>query len=169
MACATPDNDLDVTNGTEVGIGPTGILPGLRNIFQMAVGTRNTENERALVLPRGNSCTIAKAAALPATASLNETLGLHDETAALAVFLGKEPVRRQIKVSEDNEVDIEGMTSASPHEVSASKRWRMPFAQRHVNGLSHSGYKAQNNDNPMSMASDSSTNENPNSLSIVYS
>lgn len=166
-ACATPDNDLDVTNGTEVGIGPTGILPGLRNIFQMAVSTRNTENERALVLPHSNSS--ATTTALPTTTSLNETLGLHDETAALAIFLGKEPVRRQIKVSEEVEVDIEGMTSPSPYSVSTSRRWRMPFAQRHVNGLCHSGYESQNNDSPTPMALDSSTYDNPSSLPIVYS
>jgi len=131
----------------------------------MAVGTRNTENERALVLPHSNSSTTT---ALPATTSLNVTLGLHDETAALAIFLGKEPVRRQIKVLEEDEVDIEGMASASPYRVSPSRRWRMPFAQRHDNGLCHSGYEFQNDGSPTSMALDSSTYDNPSSLPIVY-
>jgi len=121
-ACAVPDNNLDVSSGTEVGLGPTGVLPGLRNIFQMAVRGRSTTAD---LENRGDDSPSTEAPLSTLTASLNQTLGLHDESPALAHFLGKDPIRRQIRVV-DEDVDIEGAT-----DMLSSRRWRMPFGHRH--------------------------------------
>lgn len=40
-ACAVQDLDVDVEYGIEVGLTSTGILPGLRSLFQIAVGARS--------------------------------------------------------------------------------------------------------------------------------
>lgn len=126
-ACSTLDNDLDMACGTEVGLGPTGIMPGLRNIFQMAVGAGKAAKGRAPTLDG------AKEPTTVIVNSLNHTLGLHDESPALARFLGKEPIRRQINVlDEEVRVDIERLTS---DQTSSSGRWRMHFAPRHFNDV----------------------------------
>ncbi|KAF9533731.1 hypothetical protein CPB83DRAFT_831586 [Crepidotus variabilis] len=85
-ACIVPNNDLDVTSGIEVAAGSGGVLPGLRTIFQMAVGAQEPN--------------------FPI--DLNQSLGLHEETPTLAPYLGKEAVRRCINVFEEHlDVDIE--------------------------------------------------------------
>ena len=92
-ACAVVDPDLDTSAGVQVGIGPSGILPGLRSIFQMAVTNQSSDhvyNEQ------------------PDRAT--KMLGLHQDTAALAPFLGKNPVRRGIKVyGQDDTIDVDGL------------------------------------------------------------
>lgn len=109
-------------SGTEVGLGPTGVLPGLRNIFQMAVRGRDSRAD----LENGEDDSPSTETPLSTlTTTLNQTLGLHDESPALALFLGKDPIRREIKVA-DEDVDIEGAT-----DMLSSRRWRMPFAHRH--------------------------------------
>lgn len=128
-ACSTLDNDLDMACGTEVGLGPTGIMPGLRNIFQMAVGARKAAKGRAPTLDGA----ISKEPTTVIANSLNQTLGLHDESPALARFLGKRPIRRQINVlDEEVPVDIERLTS---DQRSSSGRWRMRFAPQHFNDV----------------------------------
>ncbi len=127
-ACSTQDNDLDMACGTEVGLGPTGIMPGIRNIFQMAVGAQKAAKGRA---PTQDGA-IPKEPTVIAN-SLNQTLGLHDESPALAQFLGKKPIRRRINVlDEEVQVDIERLTS---DQTSSSGRWRMHFAPRHFNDV----------------------------------
>lgn len=94
-ACAVANPDLDTSAGLQVGIGPSGILPGLRSIFQMAVG------------PQTNQPSDAQ----PGRAT--KMLGLHQDTPALAPFLGKNPVRRGIKVyGQDDTIDVDGLHTA---------------------------------------------------------
>ena len=129
-ACAVPDHSLDLTSGTEVGLGPTGILPGLRNIFQMAVCSRNTRDDRGTIdeKSRDHGTPSIKTPLPSLTNSLNQSLGLHEESPALALFLGKDPIRRQIKVTdEDADVDTESIN----HDLASSQRRRMPLAHRH--------------------------------------
>ncbi|KAJ6544654.1 hypothetical protein DFH09DRAFT_1088519 [Mycena vulgaris] len=114
-ACALDDvqggvmdfSELDV--GVEVGTG--GILPGLRSLFQQAVGEDDEldfEGETAL----------------------SRTLGFHMDTPALASFLGREPIRRGVVVWDpDAVVDIDGFDDEKPR---ARPRWRMPFSHRNV-------------------------------------
>ena len=122
-ACAVPDNDLDVGNGTEVVLGPGGILPGLRTIFQMAVGAKGKEdpsdtNNAAIILDNESS---------KASSHLIQTLGLHEDSPALASFLGKEAVRRQINVFDTSEeLDLENL-NASSRQI---RSYKMSFASR---------------------------------------
>ncbi|KAG6813933.1 hypothetical protein H0H92_005187 [Tricholoma furcatifolium] len=141
-ACAVLDPELNIEMGIEVGIGPNGILPGLRRIFEMAVGahqpTQNQSNpgEHDILASRVNT---------PYQQHITKTLGLHENTPALATFLGKQAVRRSIKVW-DEFVDIDGCDDNSPHftfnEPKTSRerqnnqftdtrrRWRMHFTHR---------------------------------------
>jgi hypothetical protein len=90
----------------------------------MAVRGHNT---RAEVFENGGDDTPSTKTPLSTlTNSLNQTLGLHDESPALALFLGKDPIRRQIKVT-DEDVEIEDGADS----MLSSRRWRMPFARRH--------------------------------------
>ncbi|KAF8899885.1 hypothetical protein CPB84DRAFT_1847452 [Gymnopilus junonius] len=117
--CAVVDNDLDINSGIEVGVGPAGVLPGLRTIFQNAVGHVSGQTNLA------DSSNVEKQA--PSVVNhLVQTLGLHEDSPALAPFLGKEIIRRQIKVwDEDLEVDLEA------HDAQAKMRpWKMPFTPR---------------------------------------
>ncbi|KIM40462.1 hypothetical protein M413DRAFT_161899 [Hebeloma cylindrosporum] len=126
-ACAVPDNDLDVGNGTEVALGPGGSLPGLRTIFQMAVGaTQNRVKEDPH--DANNKATILdNEASSKAGSHLIQTLGLHEDTPALASFLGKEAVRRQINVFDTNEeIDLENFNTSS-HQI---RPYKMSFASR---------------------------------------
>ncbi|KAJ7468709.1 hypothetical protein FB451DRAFT_1257076 [Mycena latifolia] len=100
--------DLDA--GVEVGTG--GILPGLRSLFQKAVGEGEGEELD-----------------LEGETTLSRTLGYHVDTPALASFLGREPIRRGVLVWDpDSVVDINGFDE-KPH---AKPRWRMPFSHRNV-------------------------------------
>jgi hypothetical protein len=139
---------MDVSAGIEVGLGPVGILPGLRSLFQRAVGAQ---------LANGPSLEADSVAELPGAQPqveptlglhLARTLGLHKDTPALAPFLGKQPTRRGIKVwDNDGVVDIDGFgdkdsrseSHATPSDVesksikrckSKSKRWRMAYMHR---------------------------------------
>ena len=96
-ACAVPDNDLDPEAGVEVGLGPSGILPGLRSIFQMAVQKPEDAED------------------------LNQSLGIHEDTPALAPYLGKTVTKRAIKVW-DEQVDVD--------ECDHRLAWRVPFSHR---------------------------------------
>jgi len=96
-ACATVDPDFNVQDGIEVGVGT--ILPGLRTLFEMAVGPSRRESASESTPLFGTD--------YPTCVHLTKTLGLHEDTPALAPFLGKEPIRRGIKVYEqDEQVDI---------------------------------------------------------------
>lgn len=95
----------------------------------MAVGGRSTRADCTIV-GTGDDPPSAKTFPCIPPNPLNESLGLHDESPALAMFLGKDPIRRQIKITgEEGEVDIEGFN----HRMISTRRWRMPFAHRHIN------------------------------------
>ncbi|KAJ7578526.1 hypothetical protein C8J56DRAFT_1059991 [Mycena floridula] len=101
-----PGEPLDLETGVEVGGSP---LPGVPTLFQRAVENLNSQ--------------------LDGSNHLSRTLGLHSESAALAPFLGKAPTRREIRVLEQENVDILGLgderSAARPH-------WRMPYAHRNT-------------------------------------
>lgn len=121
-ACAVPGNETDVEGGVEVGLGPTGVLPGLRTIFQMAVGAQeNLHGESTIIASNSQSSSIAP--------HLTQTLGLHEDSATLAPYLGKQALRREIRVwDEDKLVDIDTLTQ--PDVQKPKFRWKMPFIQR---------------------------------------
>ena len=118
-ACAVPGNETDVKGGVEVGLGPTGVLPALRTIFQMAVGAHNLQEEPQRVSsPNLQTPSIAP--------HLTQTLGLHEDSATLAPYLGKQAIRREIRVWDQNDhVDIETLIQPDDRQP-----WKMPFTQR---------------------------------------
>ncbi|KAG6900813.1 hypothetical protein C0993_000132 [Termitomyces sp. T159_Od127] len=143
-ACAVVDPDLDVEMGIEVGLGPNGILPGIRSLFQMAVGVH-----QASELMLGGDVKTVDTGSRPESNSqslnLTKTLGLHEDTPALAPFLGKQAIRRSIKIlgDENDLVDIEGFDDdghsqnraelSSVPEVASShlrRPWRMHYVHR---------------------------------------
>ncbi|KAH0585296.1 hypothetical protein J132_10052 [Termitomyces sp. J132] len=143
-ACAVVDPDLDVEMGTEVGSGPNGILPGIRSLFKMAVGVHQAND---LMAGRDVETAVAgsRAENHSQSSNLTKTLGLHEDTPALAPFLGKEAVRRSIKVwvNEDDLIDVEGLdddgkcpngvqTSSVAEIVSSDllRPWKMHFTHR---------------------------------------
>jgi len=96
-ACATIDSDFNVQDGIEVGVGA--ILPGLRTLFEMAVGPSRCESASESTPFLGTDSLTC--------GHLTRTLGLHEDTPALAPFLGKEPIRRGIRVyGQDEQVDV---------------------------------------------------------------
>lgn len=125
-ACAVPDNDLDVGNGTEVGLGPGGILPGLRTIFQMAVGAKQSKGKEN-PSDTNNAATVLDNESSKSGSHLIQTLGLHEDSPALASFLGKEAVRRQINVFDTTEeLDME-ILSTNSRQI---RPYKMSFASR---------------------------------------
>lgn len=129
-ACAVPGNESDIEGGVEVGLGPTGVLPGLRTIFQMAVGAHNFQEE-----VQGESVMTTTNSQTPSMAPhLTQTLGLHEDSATLAPYLGKQAIRREIRVwDEDNEVDIEALFRPDAQKDQKPKcHWKMPFTQRNL-------------------------------------
>ncbi|KAJ7174058.1 hypothetical protein C8R43DRAFT_943682 [Mycena crocata] len=103
-ACTLQEAGIDFADldaGTKVAVGSGGT--GLRGILQQAVGG-------------GEGAT-----------PLSRTLGYHADTPALAIHLGREPVRRGVTVCDpDAVVDIDGLgTKAKP-------RWRMPYSHRNI-------------------------------------
>ncbi|KAF9474325.1 hypothetical protein BDN70DRAFT_997132 [Pholiota conissans] len=131
-ACAVLDNTLDVEAGTEVGTGPSGVLPGLQTIFQMAVGApaRGTDD----VLGEAAEKELNNDDLRAEENYLNQTLGLHEDSPSLAPFLGKEAIRRHIKVfDEDANIDVESSQSSRLIEGQCQKRvWKMTFTPRNL-------------------------------------
>lgn len=146
-ACAVLDPDMDTSKGIQVNSGNGGILPGLRSLFQMAVGSQQPPSAESVPLqPWENGDGVAEESRdAQGGAHLARTLGLHKDTPALAPFLGKQAIRKGIKVSgdENDVVDIDGfdengavaVTEAidiGPSQGGPKRAWRMPFAQRNV-------------------------------------
>ncbi|KAG5646997.1 hypothetical protein DXG03_001721 [Asterophora parasitica] len=147
-ACAVVDPELDTELGIEVGLGPSGILPGLRSLFKMAVGGHQPIDSMTEGDVDTDRRTGGKAEPPTGSSHLVRTLGLHEDTPALAPFLGKQAIRRGIKVwgNGDEVVDIDGLgheklqkiiPPTSPREreeenlPSKSQRiWRMYFSHR---------------------------------------
>lgn len=101
--------DLDA--GVEVGAGTGGVLPGLRSLFEQAVGDDEELD-------------------FDGETALSRTLGYHIDTPALASFLGREPIRRGVMVWDpDAAVDIDSFDDEKPR---AKPRWRMPFSHRNI-------------------------------------
>lgn len=120
-ACAIADPDLNVQDGLEVGVGAGGMLPGLRTIFEMAVGPSYRESGVDDHTPSHDETTPD----CPASTHLTKTLGLHEDSPALAAFLGKEPIRRGIKVYEQDEsIDVYTLIqSSSKRTIRARERY----------------------------------------------
>jgi len=126
-ACAIPDNDMDVENGIEVGLGPGGILPALQTIFKMAVGATQNNGEEDPNTTE-NTVTLSDNEGSPQEGShLIQTLGLHSDSPALAPFLGKEAIRRQINVFDTTEeLDLETLSTTTCQ----MRSYKMTFASR---------------------------------------
>ncbi|KAF5382019.1 hypothetical protein D9615_004461 [Tricholomella constricta] len=147
-ACAVMDSELDVDLGIEVGLGPSGILPGLRSLFQMAVGAHQAIDSATEADVKSDKAG-GKAEPPSASSHLVRTLGLHEDTPALAPFLGKQAARRGIKLwgNGDEFVDVDGVGDDEAHNLkglptcsmegeatirptNSQRIWRMPFAHR---------------------------------------
>ena len=133
------DPGMDISSGIEVGLGPVGILPGLRSLFQRAVRANGP------LLETDNAAEFLGSQELTSGSHLTRTLGLHKDTPALAPFLGKQAIRRGIKEWDgDGVVDIDGFEDDShsathditnnlernPARLRKKKRWRMPYTHR---------------------------------------
>lgn len=118
-ACAVEEPDLNVESGSEVGVGPSGIRPGLQTIFERAVGVGEEFQQQlaSSYAPSGSQN-------VPA-GNTSHDLGIHEETPALAPFLGKEVLRREIRVY-DEDVDVDDIPSSK-----SRPGWKMSFASRH--------------------------------------
>ena len=131
-ACAVLDPDLDTSAGVQVGLGPAGILPGLRSIFQMAVGPQTNSPSDQVFNDQSDRVT--------------KMLGLHQDTPALAPFLGKNPVRRGIKVyGQDDIIDVDGL---QPSDVT---HHRLPLPSRNAQRIHEWEQELQVNDSQENM------------------
>ena len=154
------DSNLDTTLGIEVGLGPNGLLPGLRSLFKMAVGAHLPTPEP----DPGSNYTVPAAQPLATGIHLVRTLGLHEDTPALAPFLGKQAIRRGIKAwNEEEEVDIDGLERHKPqatrhfgqngkgaldlvlHSHKHRNGWRMQYSHRNKFGSSHNSLESDKN------------------------
>jgi hypothetical protein len=126
-ACAVAEPDLSVQDGIEVGIGAGGILPGLRTIFEMAVGPSQVDNAIDNQTPLHGELEQD----YTTSSHLTKTLGLHEDTPALAPFLGKEPTRRGIKAYQQDEyVDVCTSNHEIPRANGTRRSWRPRFTHR---------------------------------------
>jgi hypothetical protein len=140
-ACAVRDSDIDLQAGIEVGLGPNGILPGLRSLFQIAVGSHPLPGPE-VEMADGTTTGATLLRESDSGSHLIRTLGLHQDTPALAPFLGKHAIRRGINVwDEDDEVvnidTFEAELNSAPAPNPRGK-WRMPF--KHRNDIESSSY-----------------------------
>jgi hypothetical protein len=107
------ERDWVLQNGTEItGVG----IPSLRRLFEIAVGKKTSlfptpkpepsSDQDTFTIKREEGAIVGE----PETEGthLSRTLGVHEETPALAAILGRRAARRQIRVfNEDEPVDIE--------------------------------------------------------------
>jgi len=126
------ERDWVLQNGTEVaGVG----IPSLRRLFEIAVG-RKTSLFPAPKLdppPDQDTFTIGRKddpiVGEPEETHLLKTLGVHEETPALAAILGRRATRRQIRVFNENEpVDVEN----SDGTPGSKRRWKMLYSHRNL-------------------------------------
>ncbi|KAF9648176.1 hypothetical protein BDM02DRAFT_2343118 [Thelephora ganbajun] len=131
---ASSERDWVLHSGTEItGVG----IPSLRRLFEVAVGRKTSLFPIPKPEPPSDQDTSAvevKEDAImgePETGGtyLSRTLGVHEETPALAVILGRRVARRQIRVfNEDEPVDIENC-DALP---GSNRRWKMTYSHRNL-------------------------------------
>ena len=118
-------------NGTEVtGVG----IPSLRRLFEIAVGrtTPLFPAPKPDPSPDRDIFTFEREEGIreePEGTHLLKTLGVHEETPALAAILGRRAARRHIRVfNEDEPVDIE----SSDGTPGSKKRWKMTYSHRNL-------------------------------------
>lgn len=128
-----------IANGTEVVGLP---VPGLRRLFEMAVGSGKLEpNNQVLQIPsqedkrdvvKGGSETPdvdPRQSTTPST-EVTKTLGIHEDSPALAQLLGRNAKPRRINAyNEDEIVDISSSEKTLPEQPRIGV-WKMSFAQR---------------------------------------
>ena len=127
---AYSERDWVLENGTEItGVG----IPSLRRLFEIAVGRKTSlfplpsSEQDASTIERKEE-TVSEGPETEGT-HLSRTLGVHQETPALAAVLGRCVSRRQIRAyNEDEFVDIE---NGGDHTRS-ERRWKMKFCQRNL-------------------------------------
>lgn len=128
-----------VENGTEVaGIS----LPGLRRLFEIAVSgdrpvlpvalpSAPSQSTAEPTLDDSNEDPTPAAEELPeapASSLLTRTLGHHEDTPALAPFLGRAPKQRRVHIYEtEDPIDI---FTAADNRLPRSGSWRIRYAGR---------------------------------------
>ena len=128
------EQDWVLQNGTEItGVG----IPSLRRLFEIAVGKRTSLFPTLKREPSSDQDKITLECEGDASAGgpeikgthLSRTLGVHQETPALAAILGGRAARRQIRVfNEDEPVDIEN--NDNPQKT--NKRWKAKYSHRNL-------------------------------------
>ena len=126
------ERDWVLQNGTEItGVG----IPSLRRLFEIAVGRKTSLFPTPKVDPSPDLDTPAikreEGVILgdPEGTHLLKTLGVHEETPALAAILGRRAARRQIRVfDEDEPVDVEN----SDGNPGSKRRWKMSYSHRNL-------------------------------------
>ena len=128
------DRDWVLQNGIEItGIG----IPSLRRLFEIAVGKKSSlfptpklepsSDQETFTLKREEDAIVGEPEV--EGTHLSRTLGVHEETPALAVILGRQAARRQIRVfNEDEPVDIEGDSGLQR----SNRRWKMAYSHRNL-------------------------------------
>jgi len=129
---ASSERDWVLQHGTEItGVG----IPSLRRLFEIAVGKRTAffpKPEPSLdpdisIIEREGDAIVEE----PDTEGthLSRTLGVHEETPALAAILGRPAARRQIRVFDEDElVDIENDKAL----LGSNRRWKMTYSHRNL-------------------------------------
>ena len=131
---ASSERDWVFQNGTEItGIG----IPSLRRLFEIAVGKKTSLFPAPEPEPSSDQGTftierkgggIAGGSGIEGT-HLSRTLGVHQETPALAAILGNQAARRQIRVfNEDEPVDIE----SDVNFLKSNRRWKAKYSHRNL-------------------------------------
>jgi len=124
------ERDWVLQNGTEVtGVG----IPSLRRLFEIAVGRKTSLFPTPKPDPSSDQDTITiedgAIAEEPEGTHLLKTLGVHEDTPALAAILGRRAARRQIRVfNEDEPVDIESCDGTP----GSKRRWKMTYSHRNL-------------------------------------
>ena len=131
---ASSERDWVLQNGTEItGVG----IPSLRRLFEIAVGKKSSlfptpqpelpSDQDAFTIEHEGGV-VAGGPEVEGT-HLSRTLGVHEETPALAPILGNRAARRQIRVfNEDQPVDIESIDSFPK----SNRRWKAKYSQRNL-------------------------------------
>ena len=131
---ASSEREWVLQNGTEItGVG----IPSLRRLFEIAVGKKTSlfptpqpepsSDQDAFPIGHNEGAIVGGPEA--EGTHLSRTLGVHQETPALAAVLGRQVARRQIRAfNEDEPVDIEN----NDDPPGQNRRWKMKFSHRNV-------------------------------------
>lgn len=132
-AVVVPEEDRDwaVANGTEINGAH---LPGLRRLFEIAVGGAESEDVRKRIDARIALPAVGQSEDdrdREASVHITRTLGLHKDTPSLALFLGKMPRERCVNAhNEDEEADIVGGASPLLGDGSTRHSWHKIYPHR---------------------------------------